>query len=91
MRSYRLNTLENEERCIYDIESIHDNFGAVIKDARKKMGMSQVEFSELCDIDPPSVCYWEQNQRKPDFVSMIRICNALKINMDELMKMCEAN
>jgi DNA-binding transcriptional regulator YiaG len=44
-----------------------------IKEARQKLGISQVEMAELCGIDKGTWLKWEKGTRKPNAIGLQHI------------------
>ena len=41
-------------------------FGEILKELRKKKGLTQVQFAEIFNISKGTIPMWEINQRQPD-------------------------
>lgn len=74
---------------MYDTKLAFENFGKTLRKLRLEKGWSQRRLSELCDVDPEPICYWESGRRTPSFFSLIKLCNALEMTADELLRKCE--
>lgn len=59
--------------------------GVRIKETRHQCGLSEEELAELADLSTVYISYIENAKRKPSLESLIKICNALDITMDELL------
>ena len=54
--------------------------GELIKDARKKAGLTQKELGEKLGISYQTIAQWENNLRNPKQETLQRIANALNIS-----------
>ena len=61
--------------------------GPVIKDARKEMGLSQVELAKMLGISRVNLGNWESDKYKPEFDLIPALCRILKISLEELFGM----
>lgn len=59
-------------------------FGEIIKENRKKQGMSQQDLADQMQVARNTVVNWETNRRTPDFEIMPRLCSVLKISIETL-------
>ena len=59
--------------------------GIRIKETRNQQGISAEELAELADLSSVYISYIENAKRKPSLESLIKICNALGITLDELL------
>ena len=59
--------------------------GKRIKEARNLMGISQSELAEYADLSVPYVCNIENAKKQASLNSLIRISNAMKITVDDLL------
>lgn len=60
------------------------NFGNLFRTARKAKRLSIEEIAKKIDKAPSTVYKYEKNTIIPDFETVINICNALEIKLDEL-------
>ena len=60
------------------------NFGNLFRTARKATGLSIEEIARKINKAPSTVYKYEKNTIIPDFETVINICNALEIKLDEL-------
>ena len=60
------------------------NFGELFRTARKSKKLSIENIAEKINKAPSTVYKYENNTIIPDFETVISICNALKISLDEL-------
>lgn len=61
----------------------------VVRRARKKLGLSQEEFAELCGIHRNYVGYIERAERKATIEVVFKIATALGISATSLVKRVE--
>lgn len=71
---------------IDDANKISDNVVALLKAERIRQGMSQYKLAKECGLSKTSVAYIERNENKPTLSTLIRIANALDIDLSEYLK-----
>lgn len=59
--------------------------GIRIKETRMQRGISAEELAELANLSSVYISYIENAKRKPSLESLVKICNALGITLDELL------
>ncbi len=59
--------------------------GTRIKEIRAQQGISAEELAELANLSSVYISYIENARRKPSLASLVKICNALGITLDELL------
>ena len=64
--------------------------GELIKDARKKAGLTQKELGEKLGISYQTIAQWENNLRNPKQETLQRIANALNISMLSLQNVVKS-
>ena len=60
--------------------------GEMIRTARVKAGMTQTEIARKLNVKQGTVGAWEIGYSFPRPKSMVRLCEILKIPVDELLK-----
>ena len=60
--------------------------GGVIRVARMKAGMTQAELAQKLNVKQGTVGAWEIGYSFPRPKSMVRLCEILKIPVEELLK-----
>lgn len=60
------------------------DLGILIKKTRTEKGLSIVEFGYLIEMDKPNVRRLENGNTNPTFLTLVRICKALDIELKEL-------
>ena len=60
--------------------------GEMIRTARVKAGMTQMELARKLNVKQGTVGAWEIGYSFPRPKSMVRLCEILKIPVDELLK-----
>ena len=60
--------------------------GVMIRDARIRSGMTQMELARKLNVKQGTVGAWEIGYSFPRPKSMVRLCEILKIPVDELLK-----
>ena len=64
--------------------------GQLIKDARKKAGMTQEELGKKIGVSGSSMAQWENDLRNPKLDTLQRIASALGVPVQELISDWEA-
>lgn len=62
-----------------------EKIGAFVADMRKKQGMSQKQLADMVGVTDKSVSKWETGKSLPDISKMESLCEALHININELL------
>lgn len=62
-----------------------EKIGAFIADMRKKQGMSQKQLADVVGVTDKSVSKWETGKSLPEISKMESLCEALHININELL------
>ena len=71
--------------------SINSNIGANIKSFRKKLGLQANKLAEQLEISPSYLNLIESGKRKIDGDLLIKICNELRIELEDLTSTKEIN
>lgn len=66
-------------------DNCHKDFGNFIKTARETKGYYQHEAAELIGVSQPYYSRLEQGLRDIDLALALKICKALKIDLDEFV------
>ena len=61
------------------------NIGTTIKNARRKLNMTQEQLAEYLNVSISAVSQWESDKTSPDITIIPSICNLLDISADELL------
>lgn len=61
------------------------SIGNLIRNRRKKLGMTQEELAERVWVTPQAVSQWENGKTVPDLFNLSAIANALKMGKGELL------
>ncbi|HIS35133.1 TPA: helix-turn-helix transcriptional regulator [Candidatus Scatousia excrementigallinarum] len=69
---------------MYDLDLV--NIGRNIKVERVRKGYSQEELAELADTSRHSISLIESGLQHPKLISILKIANALCIDINELLK-----
>jgi len=59
--------------------------GAFISECRREKGLTQAQFAELLGVSDKSVSRWENGKTMPDLSLYEPICDALEIQVSELL------
>ena len=62
-----------------------EKIGAFIADTRKSQGMSQKQLADVVGVTDKSVSKWEGGKSLPEISKMEPLCDALHININELL------
>lgn len=57
----------------------------IIKEARKKKGLTQRKLAELLEIPYQQVQFWEYGKYKPSFNNISKLCDILDLNLDDII------
>ena len=57
-----------------------------IKTQRKKLNISQEKLAEKCDFDRTYISLLERAKRNPSYLSLMKLCIGLEIELIELLK-----
>lgn len=60
--------------------------GKILKKIRTEKGLSQLQLAELCELSDSHIRNIENGTAHPSLDALVRICNALKIPFDRLIK-----
>ncbi len=60
--------------------------GNRLKNARKKIGMTQEQVAEKIGVSRQTISNWENNKSYPDIVSVISLSDLYSVSLDELLK-----
>ena len=63
----------------------YQRIGALISDLRNKKNMSQTHLARKLNVSPKTVSKWECGNGMPDYAVMEVLCDALQINVNELL------
>ena len=61
-------------------------FGKVLRERRRKLGVSQEAFADLCELDRTYVGGIERGERNVALVNIEKLARALKISLSELFR-----
>lgn len=62
-----------------------DHFGARLRRARERSGLSQSALARRVGWLPGEVCNYEAGRKSPNLVSLARLCRALRVSADSLV------
>jgi transcriptional regulator with XRE-family HTH domain len=68
------------------MEDIRVRFGNALRQRRKKMGVSQEAFADLCGLDRTYVGGIERGERNVALVNLEKIAKALDLSLSELFR-----
>ena len=68
------------------MESILIRFGKAVRERRKRLGVSQEEFADMCGLDRSYVGGVERGERNISLENIGRIAKALGISLSELFR-----
>jgi len=68
------------------MEDVRVRFGKALRERRRKLGVSQEEFADLCGLDRTYVGGIERGERNLALVNIEKLAKALKISLSELFR-----
>ncbi len=68
------------------MEDVRIRFGKALRQRRRKLGVSQEEFADLCGLDRTYVGGIERGERNLALVNIEKLAKALKISLSELYR-----
>jgi transcriptional regulator with XRE-family HTH domain len=68
------------------MEDVRVRFGRALRERRRKLGVSQEEFADLCGLDRTYVGGIERGERNVALVNIEKLAKALKISLSELFR-----
>ncbi len=68
------------------MEDVRIRFGKALRQRRRKLGVSQEEFADLCGLDRTYVGGIERGERNLALVNIEKLAKALKISLSELFR-----
>ena len=69
--------------------AVRDNLQQNLNYYLKANKMTQKKLSELLDVSQAAVTNWTKGKNSPDIETLIRICNILKISINDLKSLLE--
>ena len=71
---------------IDDANKISDIVVALLKAERIRQGMSQYKLAKECGLSKTSVAFIERNENKPTLSTLVRIADALNVDLSEYLQ-----
>jgi transcriptional regulator with XRE-family HTH domain len=68
------------------MEDVRIRLGRALRARRRKLGVSQEEFADLCGLDRTYVGGIERGERNVALVNLEKLAKALKISLSELFR-----
>lgn len=68
------------------MEDVRVRFGKALRERRRRLGVSQEEFADLCGLDRTYVGGIERGERNVGLVNIEKLARALKISLCELFR-----
>jgi len=68
------------------MEDVRVRFGKALRERRRKLGVSQEEFADLCGLDRTYVSGIERGERNLALVNIEKLARALKISLSDLFR-----
>jgi transcriptional regulator with XRE-family HTH domain len=81
-----INSIKVQIACIVKLEDVRLRFGGAVRGRRKKLGLSQEEFADLCGLDRTYMGGIERGERNVSLVNIKKIAQALDISLAELFR-----
>lgn len=71
---------------IEDANKISYTVVAFLKEERIRQGMSQYKLAKECGLSKTSVAFIERNENKPTLSTLVRIADALNVDLSEYLQ-----
>jgi transcriptional regulator with XRE-family HTH domain len=68
------------------MEDVRVRFGKTLRKKRHKLGVSQEEFADICELDRTYIGGIERGERNVALINIDKIAKALKISLLELFR-----
>ena len=68
------------------MENIRVRFGKALRQRRKKLGVSQEAFADMCELDRTYIGGIERGERNVALVNIEKLAKTLRISISELFK-----
>jgi transcriptional regulator with XRE-family HTH domain len=68
------------------MEDIRVRFGKTVRSRRHKLGVSQEEFADMCELDRTYIGGIERGERNVALVNIEKIAKTLRISLAELFR-----
>ncbi len=68
------------------MEDVRIRLGRALRARRRKLGVSQEEFADICGVDRTYVGGIERGERNVALVNLEKLARALKISLSELFR-----
>ena len=68
------------------MEDVRVRFGKALRQWRRRLGVSQEEFADLCGLDRTYVGGIERGERNLALVNIEKLARALKISLSDLFR-----
>jgi len=68
------------------MEDVRVRFGKALRKRRNKLGVSQEEFADLCELDRTYIGGIERGERNVALVNIEKIANSLRISLPEMFR-----
>ena len=68
------------------MESVDEKLGAIIREKRKAMGLSQTELAEKVGTSKQCIYYYEKGTRGLTMSLFFKICKVLHLNPNEVQR-----
>jgi transcriptional regulator with XRE-family HTH domain len=67
-------------------ETLLHELAQKIKKRRNELNISQEKLAEKCDFDRTYISLLERAKRNPSYLSLVKLCNGLEIELSELLR-----
>jgi transcriptional regulator with XRE-family HTH domain len=68
------------------VEDVRIRFGKALRVRRRKLGLSQEEFADLCGLDRTYVGGIERGERNLALVNIEKLARAFKVSLSDLFR-----
>ena len=65
--------------------TVKEAFSIVIKEERRKAGLTQATLAGMCDLDPETIRLYERALRQPTLTTLLKLADALNVEAEYLV------
>lgn len=62
------------------------DLGSIIRDGRRRKGLTQKALADILDKGQPAVCGWERNRARPSTRTLAALSDELAIDLGDLIR-----
>jgi transcriptional regulator with XRE-family HTH domain len=68
------------------MEDVRIRFGKALRQRRRRLGVSQEEFADMCGLDRTYVGGIERGERNVSLVNIERLAKSLQVSLSDLLR-----